>query len=75
MWSDIGSLVNINCNLSTVIRAWCEKHGIIRPTDDITDIDELQAAEDENARNLETVRQKYYRLRKKYQNTANVKLS
>lgn len=75
MWTEIGSIENINCQLTTVIRAWCEKHGIIVPTDSITNVAALKEIEEANVRNLETVRQKYYRLRKKYFRQKGVKLS
>lgn len=75
MWTEIGSLENFNCRLTSVIRGWCEKHGIIHPTDHITDVVLLKQVEEQNARNFETVRQKYYRLRKKYHRRAGVKLS
>ncbi|UBD73556.1 hypothetical protein K6V26_20780 [Parabacteroides goldsteinii] len=75
MWSEIGNLENLNCRLTSVIRGWCEKHGIIQPTNHITEMNLLKQVEEQNARNFETVRQKYYRLRKKYYRHAGVKLS
>lgn len=75
LWTEIGDLKNMNCQLTSVIRAWCEKHGIILPTDQITDIKELRSTEEQNARNFEVVRQKYYRLRKRYYRQCGVKLS
>lgn len=75
LWTEIGDLKNMNCQLTSVIRAWCEKHGIILPTDQITDIKELRLTEEQNARNFEVVRQKYYRLRKRYYRQCGVKLS
>lgn len=47
LWSELGDLQNVNCELTSLIYAWLEKHGI----------DESQ---------WETIRQKYYRLRKLY---------
>lgn len=75
LWSEVGDLRNINCQLSSVIRAWCERHGIITQTDRISNVADLKQAEEQNARNFETVRQKYYRLRKKYYRLSDVKLS
>lgn len=75
MWTEIGDLKNINCQLTSVIKAWCEKHGIIVPVDRITDVAKLKLLEEQNAKNFETVRQKYYRMRKKYYKECNVKLS
>lgn len=56
MWSELGNLDNVNCELTSVIYAWLEKHKM----DD---------------RHWETVRQKYYRLRKKYRQEKNIKIS
>ena len=75
MWSEIGNLESLNCRLTSVIRGWSEKHGIIQPTNHITEMNLLKQVEEQNARNFETVRQKYYRLRKKYYRHAGVKLS
>ena len=47
MWTELGDLDNLNCNLTDVIYAWLEKHGI----------------EEEQ---WETIRQKYYRIRKRF---------
>lgn len=56
MWSEIGSLENINCTLTTVIYAYLEKHGI-------------------SENHWETLRQKYYRLRKSYFNQKKIKIA
>lgn len=47
LWNELGDMDNCNCELTTLIYAWLEKHGI----------------EDSC---WETIRQKYYRLRKAY---------
>ena len=70
LWSEVGNLENLNCRLTSVIRGWCEKHGIIQGTDHITEVTLLKQVEEQNAKNFETVRQKYYRLRKKYHSRA-----
>lgn len=54
LWVELGDLGNLNCNLTDVIYAYLEKHGI---------------EEDY----WETIRQKYYRIRKKY-NEKGIKL-
>ncbi len=47
LWTELGDLAHVNCELSTLIYSWLEKHGM----DDSS---------------WETIRQKYYRLRKLY---------
>jgi hypothetical protein len=56
MWSEIGSLENINCKITTVIYAYLEKHNI-------------------EEKHWETIRQKYYRLRKNYLTEKSIKIS
>lgn len=55
LWTELGSVRNFNCSLTTLIYAWMEKHNI-------------------NEEHWETIRQKYYRLRKKYATEKNIKL-
>lgn len=55
LWSELGSLENINASLTNVIYAYLEKHGI-------------------DEEHWETIRQKYYRIRKRYQKKG-IKLS
>lgn len=47
LWAELGDLNKVHCELTTLIYAWMEKHGI-------------------DPEFWETIRQKYYRLRKTY---------
>lgn len=61
MWTELLELSIIeDLELTKIIYAWCESHGIQNVEDD---------------KNAETIRQKYYRIRKKYKDGNGVKLS
>ncbi|MBD8349365.1 hypothetical protein [Dysgonomonas sp. HGC4] len=61
MWTELLELSVIKeLELTKIIYAWCESHGIPNIEDD---------------KNAEVIRQKYYRLRKKYRSENDVKLS
>lgn len=60
MWTELLELsMQPNVKLTDIIYAWCENHGINNIEDD---------------KNFETIRQKFYRLRKKYMLENSIKL-
>lgn len=56
MWTEIGSLENINCSLTNVIYAYLEKHEM-------------------SEEHWECIRQKYYRIRKRYFKENQIKIA
>ena len=66
LWGEVGSIENANCSLPVLIRAWCEKHGLLKYPDCAATISDIREAEEFNDRVIECLRQKFYRMKRRF---------
>jgi len=67
LWEEVGTIKTANCSWTPLIRAWCEKHGLLKDLNGATTVVAVQQAEEFNDKIIECLRQKFYRMKKRYE--------